>query len=251
MTIFLVDDEIAALETAQHYLAEFFPDIEITGTAESVKDAVKCIKKLKPSIVLLDIELRDGTGFDILKAFPNPKFKVIFVTAFDNFAVQAFRFSAVDYLLKPINPLNFQEAIKRAIEYDSASNQQIELLTLLHNLSSRSDANKRIVLRTSDDIHLIDISEIIRVESDGAYSIFIIHGGKKITVSQHLKHYDEILSGYGFFRCHQSHIVNVSYIVRFHKTEGGTLILKDGSSVPVSSRKRESVVHLIEHQGIH
>jgi len=113
MTIFLVDDEIAAIETIQHYLADFFPDIEVVGYAKSVKDAVKKIKKLKPSLVLLDIELSDGTGFDILKAFPNPKFKVIFVTAFDNFALQAFRFSAVDYLLKPIIPINFQEAIRK------------------------------------------------------------------------------------------------------------------------------------------
>jgi two-component system LytT family response regulator len=176
---------------------------------------------------------------------------VIFITAFDNFAVQAFRFSAVDYLLKPLSPNEFQDAIKKALESESASNQQLELLTLLHNLSPRSNYDKRIVLRTSDDIHLVNTSDLVRIESDGSYSRFILKSGKRITVSQHLKHYDEILANHGFFRCHQSHMVNISYINRYHKAEGGMLILIDGSSIPVSSRKRENVINLIEQQGIH
>jgi two-component system LytT family response regulator len=251
MTVFIVDDEISAINTQKVYLTEFFPDLEILGYARSVKDATKKIKRFKPNLVLLDIELSDGTGFDILKSFPNPKFKVIFITAFDNFAVQAFRCSAVDYLLKPLSPIEFQDAIKKALESESASNQQLELLTLLHNLSPRSNNNKKIVLRTSDDIHLISTSELVRIESDGAYSHFILRSGKRVTVSQHLKHYDDILANHGFFRCHQSHMVNISFINRYHKADGGLLILIDGTSIPVSSRKRETVIKMIEQLGIH
>jgi two-component system LytT family response regulator len=123
-------------------------------------------------------------------------------------------------------------------------------MTLLHNISSSSKLEKRIVLKTSDDIHLINTSEVIRIESDGAYSHFILQNGKRVTVSQNLKHFEEILNDYGFFRCHQSHLVNVAYINRFHKSDGGMLILKDGTSVPVSFRKKEAVLKLFEQHGI-
>lgn len=250
MNVFIVDDEISAIDTLKVYIAEFFPNFNILGESHSVKDSIKKIRQLKPDLVLLDIELSDGSGFDILKAFQPPKFKVIFATAFDNFAVQAFRFSAVDYILKPINPIDFQEAINKAILSESASNQQLELLTLLHNLSSKSNNEKRIVLRTIDDIHLVKASEVVRIESDGAYSHIILDGGKRITVSQHLKHFDDILANQGFCRCHQSHLVNLAYVTRYHKGEGGTLILKDSSQIPVSSRKKEAMISIIEKQGI-
>lgn len=250
MKVFIVDDENASVETLKVFIAEFFPSFQVLGNSHSVKDSIKRIRQLKPDLVLLDIELSDGSGFDILKAIQPPKFKVIFATAYDNFALQAFRFSAVDYILKPINPLEFKEAVNKAILSESASNQQLELLTLLHNLSSKSKDEKRIVLRTIDDIHLVKASEVVRIESDGAYSHFIIEGGKRITVSQHLKHYEDLLSNIGFCRCHQSHLVNLAYVNRFHKTDGGILVLKDGTQIPVSSRKRDTLISIIEKQGI-
>lgn len=250
MKAFIVDDEISAVETLTSYIAEFFPKIQLMGYAHSVKDAVERIGKLKPDLVFLDIELTDGTGFDVVKAFDKPVFKVIFITAFDQFAVQAFRFSAIDYILKPVAPSEFRDAVNKAQRDFGEISSQMELMTLLHNISSSSKLEKRIVLKTSDDIHLINTSEVIRIESDGAYSHFILQNGKRVTVSQNLKHFEEILSGYGFFRCHQSHLVNVAYINRFHKSEGGMLILKDGTSVPVSFRKKDAVLKLFEQHGI-
>lgn len=250
MKVFIVDDETASIDTLKSYLAEFFPNIQLAGVAKSTSEAIKSIKEFKPDLVLLDIELSDGSGFDIIEAFKPPSFKVIFITAFDQFAVQAFRFSAVDYILKPVDPKEFQEAIKKAYSVESEIGNQLELLTLLHNLSISNKENKRIVLRTCDDIHLINITELIRVESDGAYSHFHLDGGNRITVSQNIKQYDDILTNHGFFRCHQSHIINVSFIKRYHKVEGGTLILKDGTSIPVSLRKKEAMFKLFEEQGL-
>ncbi|HPE17637.1 MAG TPA: LytTR family DNA-binding domain-containing protein [Tenuifilaceae bacterium] len=250
MKVFIVDDEPATIEIICTYLNEFFPTIELLGFAHSVKDSVTSISSLKPDLVLLDIELTDGTGFDVVKSFESPFFRVIFITAFDQFAVQAFRFSAVDYILKPINPIEFRDAVSKARKDIGDKGNQLELMTLLHNISSNSKLEKRIVLRTSDDIHLINTSEVVRIESDGAYSHFLLQSGKRVTVSQNIKHFEEALLNLGFFRCHQSHIVNVTYINRYHKSEGGMLILKDGSTVPVSFRKKDSLFKLFEQYGI-
>lgn len=250
MKAFIVDDEITTVNTITTFLTESFPKIEILGFAHSVKDAVSNIVSLNPNLVFLDIELTDGTGFEVIQSFDNPQFRVIFITAFDQFAVQAFRYSAVDYILKPINPEEFCEAVNRAQKDFGDKNNQIELMTLIHNISSNSNKEKRIVIRTSNDIHLINTSEVIRIESDGPYSNFMLQNGRRVTVSQNLKHYEDILSSLGFFRCHQSHLVNIAYINKYHKAEGGMLILKDGTSIPVSFRKKDSLFKLFEQHGI-
>jgi len=248
--ILIVDDEQASVDTHKQLLEDFFPNIRVVGDAQNVSSAIECIANLQPDIVLLDIELDDGSGFDVLKAFPHPNFKTIFITAFDQFAVQAFRLSAVDYLLKPVNPLEFREAIEKALQNVVGQTKQIELLTLLHNLSSDSKYEKKIVVKTADDIHLIKTESLTRIESDGAYCHLYLHCGKRITVSHNIKHYEEILLEYGFIRCHQSHMVNLKYIDRFQKSDGGMLILTTGQEVPVSSRKREAVIAIISKQGL-
>ena len=250
MKAFIVDDEQTVIDVISTFLADSFPNIEILGFAHSVKNAVNGITSLNPDIVFMDIELADGTGFDVIRSFVNPQFKVIFVTAFDQFAVQAFRYSAVDYILKPINPNELYEAVSKSQKDIETKGDQVELTTLIHNISSSSNQEKRIVLRTSNDIHLINTSEVIRIESDGPYSHFILQYGSRVTVSQNLKHYEEILTSLGFFRCHQSHLVNIFYINKYHKAEGGMLILKDGSSIPVSFRKKDSLFKLFEQHGI-
>ena len=251
MKVLIIDDEISAIDTIKTYLKEYFSSLQILGYAQSVSEGIEQIKSSKPDLVFLDIELTDGTGFDIIRAFSNPLFKVIFITAYDKFALQAFRFSAIDYILKPVDPKDFKEAVNKALVHEASRDQQVELVTLLHNLSTASQVSKRIVLRTSEDIHLVSTSELIRIESDGAYSHFILDGNRRLTVSQNIKNYDEMLAGYGFLRCHQSHMVNSAFISRFHKADGGILVLKDGSKIPVSFRKKEAVIRLIEKIGNH
>lgn len=250
MSVFIVDDEQASVETLTAMVSDFYPNITILGCAHSVSNAIDGIRKFKPDTVLLDIELSDGSGFDVVKAFPNPEFKIIFITAFDQFAVQAFRLSAVDYILKPVNPIELKDAIGKAIQHNAREGKQLELLTLLHNLTESTRYDKRIVLKTNDDIHLIKTTDLCRIESDGAYCHFYLESGKRITVSHNIKHYDDLLSAYGFVRCHQSHMVNLRFIDRYQKSDGGMLVLTSGSQIPVSSRKKDSVLSSIQHQGI-
>lgn len=250
MRVYIVDDEKTAIDNHMVMLNDFFPSIKIVGWATTVATASAEIINYKPDLVLLDIDLPDGTGFDIVKNIPDPTFKVIFITAFDQFALQAFRLSAVDYILKPVNPLEFREAVEKVASQSVHEKNQLELLSLLHNISENTEHDRRIVLKTNEDIHLVKTSELCRIESDGAYCHFFLENGKRITVSHNIRHYEELLSGYGFVRCHQSHMVNLRFVDRFQKSDGGMLALHNGNFVPVSSRKRDTVLILINQQGI-
>lgn len=238
----IIDDQPSCIESLSHELLAL-PNVELVGTASSVSQAIDVINQLKPQLVFLDVDLGDGTGFDVLKHFPQPQFRVVFVTAFDHYAVKAFRFSAVDYLLKPANREDLIEAVDkvRALKL-----QQYETIiaTLASNLKEKE---KRIVVRTSDDVHLLAIESISHIEGDGAYSHIHCTGRKRITVSQNLKHFEDTLTEYGFFRCHQSHMVNFIYVESFKKAEGGYLILNNGVQVPVSHRKRDALMDLFKN----
>jgi two-component system LytT family response regulator len=242
MKAFIVDDEQSCIDTLSYHLKSH-TNIEITGIANSVTDATKGIAQSNPELVFLDVELPDGTGFDVLKAFPDAQFKVIFITAYDKFAISAFRFSAVDYLLKPLNPSELSDAINKVSNLKSNdSHEAIE--ALISNIKTNEE--RRLVIRTCDDVFLIPISEIFHLECDGAYTHIFSLNRKRITVSQNLKHYEEMLLDYGFFRSHQSHLVNVKRIDSFKKADGGYLILTNGTSVPVSHRKRDALFQLFE-----
>lgn len=242
----IVDDEIAFIKT-MHILMESHPDFKIIGSARSVKEAVEKINKYEPDVVFLDVEMEDGTGFDVLKSIERKDFKVIFVTAFDHYAVEAFRFSAMDYLLKPIISEDLMmalEKVKSALENEKANYQ---FKVLLENIHSLSKERKKIVLKEMDVHHIVQLDQIIWCTAEGSYTQFFLAGGDSILVSKHLKEFEDLLSPNGFFRVHRSHLVNLNKIKRFERSEGGTLYMEEDHIVPVSVRKKDRLGAMLSH----
>jgi two-component system LytT family response regulator len=194
-------------------------------------------------VVFLDIELEDGSGFDLLQILPEVNFKIIFVTASDQHAIRAFRFSAIDYLLKPIDLESLKEAVGKAASNDSRANVEV----LLDHWSGKPDSS-RIALHSSDEIKVVDISDIVRCESDNNYTTFHFINKTRFLVTRTLKSFDQLLREKGFYRVHQSHLVNITHIKSYIKSEGGYLLMSDHSRVPVAVRKKAEVVELLDRR---
>ena len=236
----IIDDVASARENLKQDISTYCPTIEIIGEAEGVVTGAKAIKELNPELVFLDIQMQDGSGFDLLEILPEINFKIIFTTASDAHAIKAFRFSAIDYLLKPMDPDDLMEAISK-IEEQKSSGTRISLL------KENMDRPKKLALNTLEKIHISNISDILRCESNVNYTMFYFADGSKLLVTKTLKEYDKMLSEYGFIRVHQSHLINSECIKEFRKLDGGHIIMKDDAKIPVSSRKRASVVELISN----
>jgi two-component system LytT family response regulator len=246
LKVLIIDDEQNTREVISIILKKHCPELEIIGYGDSVQTGIQAIENLEPDLVLLDINLPDGDGFDILKHFERPEFKVVFITAYENYALKAFKFSAVDYILKPVNSAELVETVKKiAAQYQATS--ALEIHTLNRNFENKNKESKKIILKTQDSIYAVNVTDIIRCESDTYYTKFFLNDGEMVMVSSTLKNYDEMLSEYGFFRIHQSHLINMDYFVKFKKTDGGFAILKDGSEVPVAMRKKELFLQTIEN----
>jgi two-component system LytT family response regulator len=242
----IVDDEIAFINTLKIIL-ENYPEFRIIGQARSANEAVELIGNLEPDLIFLDVELGDGTGFDVLQRVERRDFKVIFVTAFDHYAVEAFRFSAIDYLLKPIVSADLDSAldkIKKSLSKDKIDYQFNVLLENIHNISNE---RKKIVLKELDTHHVVRLDNILYCVAEGSYTRFVILGGKTILVSRHLKEFERMMSGSGFFRTHRSHLANLNKIVKFEKGEGGILHIEENHKIPVSVRKKEKLSSLLSH----
>lgn len=235
----IVDDIKESRINLKVDLDDYCPEVEVVGEAESVLTALKAIKELKPNIVFLDIHLTDGSGFDVLELLPKVEFKVIFTTASDAFAIKAFKYSAIDYLLKPIDPEELQHAVKQAVGQYKLENTQVQLLL---DSVKRTTPLEKIALHTSDKIHVIALDQIIRLASNGNYTEFYLADKSKILVSKTLKIYDQMLRETGFLRIHQSHLINVQFVKEYVKQDGGYILMKDGSAPPISARKKAEVI---------
>jgi two-component system, LytTR family, response regulator len=243
--LLIIDDEPHMRDSLAKLLARHCPQVTVVGEAGSIAGGISAIRELHPDIVLLDIQLVDGTGFDLLSAIPSIDFKVIFITAFDQFAIQAFRFSAVDYLLKPVNPELLAEAVDRAIQM-IIEHQNIQMQALHDNLKNIDHQGRKIILKTTENIYLLELRSIICCESDDNYTRVHTTQGDKILVSKTLKEYDELLIGSGFYRVHKSYLINLAHIRRFEKQDGGYIVLTNDLKVPVASRKRDEMLKLLE-----
>lgn len=240
ITAILVDDLPIALEMLTNDIEKYHPEIEIINTAKSVVEASKLLLKTQPDILFLDIMLGDGTGFDILEIVPNLKSKIIFVTASDEYALKAFKFAAIDYILKPYATEDLANAIEKAKLQIHPDMEQLSVLKQL--VTSPNHKPKKISLHTTEKIIVVAIDEIIRCKSDNNYTTFYFSDKSKILVSKTLKYYADMLKEVGFLRVHQSHLINTKYIKEFIKSDGGYLILNDASTIPVSVRKRNEVL---------
>jgi two-component system LytT family response regulator len=239
----IIDDESKARKAIANLISKHAEELTIVAEAESVESGIAAIRQYKPDLVLLDIQLTDGTGFDLLRQMGNVDFKVIFITAYDNFAIQAFKFSTLDYILKPINPSELVAAIQKAKEHISRENVNLKLNTLLTN---REKEKKQIVLKTSESLIVVNVLDIVRCEADGNYTCFYFSNGKKLLVSKSLKEFDELLSEFGFFRVHNAHLINLFYLERCDRSKGGMAFMKDGSSIPIALSRKQELLELIQ-----
>ena len=244
-TAVLVEDLAPALESLRRDLADYCPDVEVIGTAGSVVEAAKLLRTCRPDLLFLDIMLGDGTSFDLLEIVPDLAARLIFVTASEEFALRAFRFAAVDYLLKPVEGLQLRAAVDRAIgQLGNSDAARLELLR--DTLRQPGVPPDRLSLHTAESILVTRIADIIRCESDDNNTRFILAGEKPVYVTKTLKHYERLLADHGFVRVHQSHLVNFTHVVQFRKVDSGYLRLSNGDEVPVASRKRAEVVGLLK-----
>ncbi len=241
----IIEDEPHLCEINRMLLVDNFPDIEIVGEAGRVADSVDLIKSEKPDLVLCDIELEDGNCFQVLQKCRPYNFRPVFVTAFNQYAIKAIKFSAMDYILKPVNEFEFCEAIQRAIDSISDGKTTIQTENLLAFTNNLNGA-KKVVLRTSDSMHLVDVNEILYCKSDNSYTTFFLREKKEITVSKSIKEFAELFSDYNFLRPHQSFLVNLNGITKIDKTDGGFIIMENKAEIPISSRRKQMIFEQLE-----
>ncbi len=242
LKVILVDDEQNVREAVSRLLELYHPEVKVCASCNSISSAIAAIKEHKPDILLLDIEIGNENGFDIFKHFPKPNFRVIFITAYQHYALQAFRFAALDYLLKPIGPALLSEALTKAIDMFDKEKITVKLDSFIHNMSDLSKDAKKIVLKTSDNIHLVNLRDIIYCEADRSYTTFYLADKSRILVSTTMGDYEELFNDYGFFRIHQSFLLNLNYFKRYEKSDGGKAVLTDNTNLPVATRKKDQLL---------
>lgn len=244
MKAIIIDDELNCSELTFHLLQNYCPQVQVLSIASSVEKGVEAITRLKPDLVFLDVEMQDGTGFDLLNRFISVDFKIIFTTAHHEFALDAFKRSAVDYLLKPLSPPDIIQAVNKAEKFFLSSEWNTQIKTLLGNVAEPFRQRQKIVLKTMERIYSADLHDIVRFRSEGSYTEVFLKGAKKIVVSRQLKEFDELLAENGFLRVHQSHLINVDFIFCFEKSES-VVTMKDESVVPVSVRKKDLLLSVL------
>lgn len=250
-TCIIVDDEERNRETLERMLNNFCPQVQILGKADSVKAAIQLMEQEMPDVIFLDVEMPGGNGFTLLEHYPEPSFEVIFTTAHDLYAINAIKFAALDFLLKPININELQEATKRAekkLGKKSGNDNQRKFEALRSNLIQSDKKFTKIAIPTSEGIDFVEADDIIIAQADRSYAQFHMKSGKKIIVSKPLKEYEELLEECNFFRVHKSHMVNLNHIEKYVKGKGGYVIMDDGSHVDVSVRRKEELLKVLTQQ---
>ena len=245
MRAIIVDDEQPARNNLRAMLTHCCPEIEIVGESDAVKSSVQLIEEQQPDLVFLDIDIKGGTGFDVLARFPNPGFSFLFVTAFDQYAIKAFKFSALDYLLKPVDPAELRGAVKKMDRQNSRKDEQTKMEVFTAN-SRLTPSEKKIVLSDASNIYVVTIKEIIRCESANSYTVFYLEDGRNIVITETLKSFENMLPDMLFFRPHQSHLINLSFISHYHKAEGDLLMMKNGDSIPISTRRKSRLIAKVQ-----
>lgn len=239
----IIDDSESARRTLAGDLAALCPEVVLIGEASGVGTGIPLIERLHPEIVFLDIELDDGSGFDLLERLSRHDFRLIFTTASDAHGIRAIKFGALDYLLKPIDPDELIRAVKKAGEHGVGLGAGLGVA--LESLRAK-ERPRRIALNMADRVHVVNVDDIIRCESDRNYTMFHLTGRRHILVTRTLKEFDDMLDGCGFFRVHHSHLVNIEFIREYVKIDGGYIVMTDGSQVPVAVRKKDALLKALE-----
>jgi len=239
----IIDDEKRSRDTLVGMIERYCPTIEVIGQADGCQAGVNKIKELSPEIVFLDIQMPDGSGFKLLEDIKEYNFEVIFTTAHDQYAIKAIRFSALDYILKPINPDDLNYAVDKYIKKQNKGQINKNIQVLLDNIKA-PNVEPKIILNTSEGIHIVKTDDIIRCESDDYYTRFYFKNDSMILISKTLKQNEELLNEYNFIRTHKSHLINIKHIKSYLRNEG-VIIMSDGSKIPVSRRKKDKIVDIL------
>lgn len=249
MKILLVDNERETRSVLKEMVMAWTKGVHIIDEADGVATGVAKIISFKPDVVLLDVEMDDGVGFDLLRQVPELSFQLIFTTAHNQYAIQAIKFSAIDYLLKPVDPVDLNAALQKAANNIHQHTLQHQFAVLMQQLGNRQDALNQIVLKDIDKTYFVNINDILFCEAEGAYTKFYLTNAAPIFVSRNLRSYEELLAPSGFIRTHHSCLVNPAKIKIYdRKTDSGTLILEGGHSIPVSQRKKDFVIQFLENR---
>ena len=246
MKTVIIDDQELARKKTRTLLENYAPDIQLLGEANGVQAGLACIKEHSPELVLLDVEMGDGTGFDLLELCPKIDFKVIFITGHDKFAIRAFKFCAIDYLLKPVGFNDLIGALERAkAEVGNTQKHEVTVDALLKHKQAQGKSDK-IVLSDAETIYLLDKSEVIRCQSEGNYTKFYLTEERTILIARTLKSYIEMLDGNTFFRPHRSHFINLLHFDKYDKRNGGVIYMKDGSALPIAVGRKDFLLEALQ-----
>jgi two-component system, LytTR family, response regulator len=248
MKILLVDNEKEVRALLRDMIYATAPNAHELEEADGVASGLQKINFFRPDVVFLDVEMGDGTGFDLMNKIPQPQFQLIFTTAHNQYAIQAFKCSAIDYLLKPVDFAELENSLYKAASAVSNNNLNKQLTVLMQQLNQKDTGDKQIVLKDSEASYFVKLSEILYCEAEGSYTKFYLAAGNPIMISKNLSTYEELLGVYGFIRTHHSYLVNPKRIKVYDKTDGGSLILDTGHSVPISHRKKDYVMQLLEQK---
>jgi two-component system, LytTR family, response regulator len=246
MVIAIIDDDSNIRDLYKSIINKNFDTVTEILEARSVKTGIDLLKTNKPDIVILDIDLSDGTGFDLLQEIKDFDFSLIFSTAFNEFAIKAIKFSALDYILKPIDSQEFCGAITKAIEFREKSLFENKIKVFFNNFS-QVNQNKKIVLKSQNEYNIISLKDIIYCKSDNSYTTFYLVNDEKHVVSKSIKEYEDLFNDLYFFRPHNSYLVNLNCIKKLDKSDGGFLILTNGKEVPVSHRKKSQLIKVLNN----
>lgn len=240
ITAIIIDDEQHCIDRLKNLLAKYCANtIDLIGESQSADEGIKAIKQIQPDLIFLDVEIKDKTAFDLLRQLPEINFDVIFTTAYDKYAVQAFRFSAIDYLLKPVDADDLKIAVEKLEDKRSKNEVFKKFDTLFYNLKNINNSSRKICVPVTSGYVFLTVDEIIRCESNVNYTNLFLKGKQKLLVSKTLKEFEELLSDYNFYRIHNSHLINLAYIKNYKKGKGGSVTMEDGSEIEVSTRRKD------------
>ena len=236
----IIDDEQHCIDRLKGLLiTDHSVSVQLTGTSNSVDEGIKLVSAVQPDLIFLDVQLHDKTGFDLLRALPNLNYKVIFTTAYEKFAIQAIKFSAIDYLLKPVDKDDLDVALAKVSKEISQEMTSAKLDHLLENIEKKNSIPKKIIVPTVSGFEFLNVADIIRCESEINYTTIFLKEKKKLLVAKTLKEFEEMLHDYNFYRVHNSHLINLAFIKSYNKGKGGSVILSDGTEIEVSTRRKE------------
>ena len=242
----IIDDEIDSRASLGNYIKKYTPQVEILDECSNIIEAKKSISKWKPQLIFLDIEMPHGNAFDLLEQFDHIDFEIIFVTAFSQYAIQAFNLSASSYLLKPIDIDELEQAVTNVENSIQQKHQFSKAQILMENMKVLKSQNRKLVLPLMDGFDVVKMTDILYCEADDNFTCFYFRDGRKTMICRNLKFYEKALSPYGFYRIHRSNLVNLEYIQHYKKGKGGSVILENKKELMVSANKKAGLMKAIE-----